>query len=308
MRQFFTLILSFLSLSVFSQSIIDKIFTSLTPDNSMNFYVVNKKIYGLDATNGICIKYDKLWNELESHDAHQESITYKYSASASMGFEYSSEKQQYVTTKWGEDRELYQTNNKYGFSWSNFTEFYQGDEDKLFYTKTTNKPFLSEHTVYRFDDYYRGLDGKVRSTSSYYRLLVTDFEFINWDGELVQKIILPYYLYGGYAQYVNVEDKSYIVIGASKIYPKSIIEDIDLHSDEEYDIESMAIEPEFFHHLVYEYNRTTNSIDYIKSYKTPNDGRNLIGIFDANGIKLDTPKNGVNIYLYSDGTSQKIIK
>lgn len=308
MRNILLTVFSFLSLSIFSQSQIDQVFKTLTPENTMTFYVIDEKINGFDLTNGICVKYDKVWNELESHDAQQSNLTYKNYVTASMGSEYDSEKKQYIKTGWEEDKITYYTSKKYSFSWTNFNEYYQGAEKKLYYTRLSYRPFIYTRSVYFFPEYKTDIAGQLSSTSSSYRLLITDYEFINWDGELVQKIILPYYLDGAYAQYVNVEDKSYIVIGASNIYSKDIVEDIDSHSDKEYDLRSLAIEPEYYHHFIYEYNRETNSIDYIKSYKTPNDGRNLIGIFDANGLKLDTPKKGVNIYLYSDGTSQKVLK
>ena len=69
MRKIYLLLLAYLAITnVNAQSTIDKVFTTLKPNNSMAFYVVNNSIYGIDYTDGIVRKYNKVWNLLETHD------------------------------------------------------------------------------------------------------------------------------------------------------------------------------------------------------------------------------------------------
>ena len=79
--------------SVSAQSTIDEVFTTLKPINSMQFYVINSSIYGMDYTDGIVRKYDKVWNLQETHDAHQVNYQGLTSKSASRSYEYNSELQ-----------------------------------------------------------------------------------------------------------------------------------------------------------------------------------------------------------------------
>ena len=51
----------------------------------------------------------------------------------------------------------------------------------------------------------------------------------------------------------------------------------------------------------------TNSIQMIKTDKSLAN-RKEVARYDVNGIKLTSPQKGVNIILYSDGTSNKVIE
>ena len=290
-----------------AQSTIDEVFTTLKPNNSMAFYAINSNIYGLDYTDGIVRKYDKVWNLLETHDAHQEVYDAVSWQSASQGIEYNSEHQKYQLKTWEDSAPSYSQNRRYGFSPKNFSEFYQGEESKLYYIKQTKRLFISSHSVHKYGDSYKGIEGKVSSTSNYYKALVTNFEFVDWDGKLVQTIVLPYYVGYASAQFINVEDKSYIVIGADKIYKKDIPQDWELHSGIEYNIEEKEVEGEVYHHFVFEYEKETNEVNYIKTFTSSKGEKEEIAVFDLNGKQLSSPQPGVNLILYSDGTSKKVM-
>ena len=51
----------------------------------------------------------------------------------------------------------------------------------------------------------------------------------------------------------------------------------------------------------------TRSYQYDSNRKTLSNRRE-IAHYDANGVKLNSPQKGVNIILYSDGTSNKVIE
>lgn len=290
-----------------AQSTIDEVFTTLKPNNSMSFYVINSNIYGLDYADGVVKKYDKVWNLLETHDPHQETYDAKYSQSASQGSKYNSELSKYQLKAW-EDREpSYRQNRRYSFSTTNLTEFWQGEESKLYFIKQTHKMFISSHSVYKYGDSYKGIEGEISSATNYYQELVTDLEFVDWDGKQVQSIILPYYVASASSQFINVEDKSYIVIGANKIYKKDIPQDWELHSGTEYKIEDKEIESGAYHYFVYEYVKKTNQVKYIRTFKSSKGDKKEIAIFDLEGKQLSSPQTGVNMILYSDGTSKKVV-
>ena len=290
-----------------AQSTIDEVFATLKPNNSMSFYTINSNIYGLDYADAIVRKYDKEWHLLETHDAHQETYNSKYSQSASQGSKYNSELSKYQLKEW-EDREAsFRQNKRYSFSTTNFNEFWQGDESKLYYIKQTHKMFISSHSVYKYGDNYNGIEGEISSTSNYYQAFVTDFEFIDWDGNKIQTIILPYYVDYASPQFINVDDKSYIVIGANKIYKKNIPEDWELHSGTEYNIEDREVEPDVYHHFVLEYVKETNEVRHIKTFTSSKEDKKEIAVFDLNGKQLSSPQPGVNLILYSDGTSKKVM-
>jgi hypothetical protein len=137
--------------------------------------------------------------------------------------------------------------------------------------------------------------------------LITNFEFVDWDGKLIQTIILPYYVDYANPQFINVEDKSYIVIGANKIYKKNIPEDWELHSGTEYNIEDREVEPDVYHHFVFEYVKETNEVRHIKTFTSSKEDKKEIAVFDLNGKQLSSPQPGVNLILYSDGTSKKVM-
>ena len=293
--------------SASAQSTIDEVFTTLKPNNSMQFYVINSSIYGMDYTDGIVRKYDKVWNLQETHDAHQETYQGLTSKSASRSYEYNSELQKYQLKSWEDRDPSYTQKKRYSFSNVNFSEFFQGKENLLYYIKQTNKIFISEHSVNTFSNTYKGISGEISGTRNYYKSLVTNFEFINWDGSLVQTIVLPYYVDYASMQFVNIEDKSYIVIGANKIYKKDVPEDWDLHSGTEYNIDSREVEADVYHHFVFEYIKETNEVTYVRTFMSVKEDKMAVAVFDLNGTKLPAPQTGVNLVLYSDGSSKKVV-
>ena len=273
----------------------------------MQFYVINSSIYGMDYTDGIVRKYDKVWNLLETHDAHQETFDAKSMQTASQSYEYNSDLKKYQLKQW-EDREpTYTQKKRYTFSTTNFTEFWQGEENMLYYIKQTNKMFISNHSVSRYGDNLTGIAGKISSTYNSYKSLVTDFVFVNWDGSLVQTIVLPYYVDYANTQFVKIEDKSYIVIGANKIYKKDVPQDWELHSGTEYNIDNKEIEAGMYHHFVFEYVKETNEVTYVRTFTSSKEDKTTVAVFDLNGTKLPIPQTGVNLVLYSDGSSKKIV-
>ena len=126
-----------------AQSTIDEVFTTLSPNNSMQFYVINSNIYGLDYTDGVVRKYDKVWNLQETHDAHQDTYDGKTMQTASQGYEYNSGFNQYQLKEWENREPTYTKKKRYTFSATNFTEFWQGEENEIYYIKQTNKLFIS---------------------------------------------------------------------------------------------------------------------------------------------------------------------
>ena len=70
---------------------------------------------------------------------------------------------------------------------------------------------------------------------------------------------------------------------------------------------SKEVEPGYYHYFVYEYDSKTNAIQMIKTDKSLTNRRE-VARYDTNGVKLANPQKGVNIILYSDGTSNKVIE
>ena len=83
--------------------------------------------------------------------------------------------------------------------------------------------------------------------------------------------------------------------------------DCDLYSSNEYDLSSKEVEPGYYHYFVYEYDSKANAIQMIKTDKSLANRRE-VARYDVNGVKLKSPQKGVNIILYSDGTSNKVIE
>ena len=54
----------------------------------------------------------------------------------------------------------------------------------------------------------------------------------------------------------------------------------------------------------YAYVPTTDALEEVIS-REPN--RQLIGIYNTIGIRLEQPQRGINIYQYSDGTTKKVL-
>ena len=121
------------------------------------------------------------------------------------------------------------------------------------------------------------------------------------------KVEIPYYLGSGSCQSLEVKDRSYIIVSAYSMYPKTVMSDCDLYSSNEYDLSSKEVEPDYYHYFIFEYDSKTNAIQMIKTDKSLANRRE-VARYDANGVKLNSPQKGVNIILYSDGTSNKVIE
>ena len=91
------------------------------------------------------------------------------------------------------------------------------------------------------------------------------------------------------------------------MYSKTVMSDYDLYSSTEYDLSSNEVEPGYYHYFIFEYDSKTNTIQMIKTDKSLTN-RKEIARYDTNGVKLNTPQKGVNIILYSDVTSDKVIE
>ena len=91
------------------------------------------------------------------------------------------------------------------------------------------------------------------------------------------------------------------------MYSKTVMSDCDLYSSTEYDLSSNEVEPGYCHYFIYEYDIKTNAIEMVKTDKSLAN-RKEVARYDVNGIKLSSPQKGVNIILYSDGTSNKVIE
>lgn len=314
MKKYFSaLLLSFVATTTFSQTTNDEVITilntfnknedSVDDLNSMSFYPIGSNIYSIDCTKGIISKYNKEWNLLETHDAKQEIFNPLISRSAKRDVYENSETGQIEIGEWI-DEEPYKDPRgilRYTYSLTNLNDFSQGNDKKAYFIRATNNYFLANRMFF-------SLYGIIQQTSHYYDALITDIDFIDWDGNVIQKIILPYYADHINSQFINVEDKSYIIIGAYSIYNKNIPVDIDLHSEEEeYNIENNAVEPESYHYFVYEYDKNSSSVQFIQTYSSLKEDKKEIGIYDINGIKLQQPQKGVNLIIYSDGSSKKVI-
>ena len=83
--------------------------------------------------------------------------------------------------------------------------------------------------------------------------------------------------------------------------------DCDLYSSTEYDYHQTRSSPDITTILFFEYDSKTNTIQMIKTDKSL-DNIKEIARYDTNGVKLNTPQKGVNIILYSDCISDKVIE
>ena len=313
MKKYFSaLLLSFVATTTFSQTTNDEVITilntfnknekSVDDLNSMSFYPIGSNIYSIDCTKGIISKYNKEWNLLETHDAKQEIFNPLISRSAKRDVYENSETGQIEIGEWI-DEEPYKDSwgiLRYTYSLTNLNDFSQGKDKKAYFIRATNNYFLANRAFF-------SLYGIIQQTWHSYIALITDIDFIDWDGNVIQKIILPYYADHINSQFINVEDKSYIIIGAYRIYNKNIPVDIDLHSEEEYNILNNAVEPESYHYFVYEYDNNSSSVQFIQTFSSLKEDKKEIGIYDINGIKLQQPQKGVNLIIYSDGSSKKVI-
>lgn len=313
MKKYFSaLLLSFVATTTFSQTTNDEVITilntfnknedSVDDLNSMSFYPIGSNIYSIDCTKGIISKYNKEWNLLETHDAKQEIFNPLIFRSAKRDVYENSETGQIEIGEWI-DEEPYKDSwgiLRYTYSLTNLNDFSQGNDKKAYFIRATNNYFLANRAFF-------SLYGIIQQTWHSYIALITDIDFIDWDGNVIQKIILPYYADHINSQFINVEDKSYIIIGAYSIYNKNIPVDIDLHSEEEYNILNNAVEPESYHYFVYEYDKNSSSVQFIQTFSSLKEDKKEIGIYDINGIKLQQPQKGVNLIIYSDGSSKKVI-
>jgi hypothetical protein len=48
-------------------------------------------------------------------------------------------------------------------------------------------------------------------------------------------------------------------------------------------------------------------MNYIRTFTSSKEDKKEIAVFDLNGIQLSSPQPGVNLILYSDGTSKKVM-
>ena len=268
----------------------------------MSFYPIGSNIYSIDCTKGIISKYNKEWNLLETHDAKQEIFNPLISRSAKRDVYENSETGQIEIGEWIDEEPHKDPWGilRYTYSLTNLNDFSQGNDKKAYFIRATNNYFLANRAFF-------SLYGIIQQTWHSYIALITDIDFIDWDGNVIQKIILPYYADHINSQFINVEDKSYIIIGAYSIYNKNIPVDIDLHSEEEYNILNNAVEPESYHYFVYEYDKNSSSVQFIQTFSSLKEDKKEIGIYDINGIKLQQPQKGVNLIIYSDGSSKKVI-
>ena len=313
MKKYFSaLLLSFVATTTFSQTTNDEVITilntfnknekSVDDLNSMSFYPIGSNIYSIDCIKGIISKYNKEWNLLETHDAKQEILNPLISRSAKRDVYENQETGQIEIGEWIDAEPSKNPSDIYRYTYflTNLNDFSQGNDKKAYFIRATNNFFLAKRML-------SGSLGIIQQTYHFYNALITDIDFIDWDGNVIQKIILPYYADHINSQFINVEDKSYIIIGAYSIYNKNIPVDIDLHSDEEYNILNNAVEPESYHYFVYEYDKNSSSVQFIQTFSSLKEDKKEIGIYDINGIKLQQPQKGVNLIIYSDGSSKKVI-
>ncbi len=292
----------------YAQSTVSEVFTTLKPTNSLGFYVIQANIFGINFSDGITCKYDKNWQELEKHDAGQESLQYTSYKSASLGYEYDSSKKCFVTTTWNESEPSIFKTTKYSYNMMNYTDFYSGKNDKLYFFRSESKSFLYQHTVSTFYESLEGIAGKVSNVSNNYTTLTTALDIIDWDGNNVMTIDLPYYGRSISTQFITVEDKDYLLLGFYDMYKKDIKQDVNLYSTTEYKLEEYKVEPDYYHYFVYEWDRKINAVRMVRSYSTSKAQKEIIGIFDTTGKRLPDCQKGLNIILYSDGSSEKIMK
>ena len=97
------------------------------------------------------------------------------------------------------------------------------------------------------------------------------------------KIELPYYISRGFCQAIDVKDKTYVIVTAYSLYPKSVIKDCDTYITTEYYLSSEEVEPGYYHYFIYDYDNKTNSIQMIKTDKSLAN-RKEVARYDHNGI------------------------
>ena len=300
----------FCSTIAHAQSIIDQVFKTIVPETERAFYNFQSidgqtKILGYG--NGISNVYDEKWNTLENHNAGQEELnTGHYYLTRS--YQYDSKRKTYTATAW-EKTENSNKSAKYSYIiWTdNYSKFYNGEANTLYYLREVDQVFLRSHSVSTFSDDLTGIAGKLNRVSHHYTALTTEFNIVDWDGNILCKIELPYYISRGFCQAIDVKDKTYVIVTAYSLYPKSVIKDCDTYITTEYDLSSEEVEPGYYHYFIYDYDNKTNSIQMIKTDKSLAN-RKEVARYDHNGIKLSSPQKGVNIILYSDGTSNKVIE
>ena len=214
----------------------------------------------------------------------------------------------YTTTAW-EKTEYPNKSAKYSYyTWAdNYNKFYNGEANILYYLRNVDQTFLRTHSVSTFSDSYTGIAGLLNRVSHYYTALTTEFNIVDWDGNILCKIEPPYYISSGFCQAIDVKDKTYVIVTAYSMYPKSVIKDCDTYSTAEYDLSSEEVEPGYCHYFIYEYDSKTNAIEMVKTDKSLAN-RKEVARYDVNGNKLNSPQKGVNIILYSDGTTNKVIE
>lgn len=300
----------FCSTIAHAQSIIDQVFKTIVPETERAFYNFQSidgqtKILGYG--NGISNVYDEKWNTLENHNAGQEELNTGYYY-LTRSYQYDSNRKTYTTTAW-EKTEYPNKSAKYSYyTWAdNYNKFYNGEANILYYLRNVDQTFLRTHSVSTFSDSYTGIAGLLNRVSHYYTALTTEFNIVDWDGNILCKIELPYYISSGFCQAIDVKDKTYVIVTAYYMYPKNVIQDCDPYSTVEYDISSKEVEPGYYHYFIYEYDSKANAIQMVKADKSLAN-RKEVARYDHNGIKLSSPQKGVNIILYSDGTSNKVIE
>lgn len=197
--------------------------------------------------------------------------------------------------------------NYYSIWTDNYNKFYNGEANTLYYLREVDQVFLGSHSVSTFSDSYTGIAGQLNHVSHYYTALTTEFNIVDWDGNILCKIEPPYYISSGSCQAIDVKDKTYVIVTAYSMYPKSVIKDCDTYSTTEYDLSSEEVEPGYCHYFIYEYDSKTNAIEMVKTDKSLAN-RKEVARYDVSGNKLNSPQKGVNIILYSDGTTNKVIE
>lgn len=309
MKKFLFLLSLLFTFFANAQDLITQDYTTLKPTHTLTFQSIadNTKIWGLGLGEGVNIIYDKLWNELERHEAGQEEII-NINISVSRSFEYDNIEKIYVPADWTTYEWDY-SSSKYGYSLSlinDYSDFIQGKTNGLYMVRTVSEPFLENHSVYLFSENLQGIAGLPNNIHSTYTTLITHFEIVDWDGNILTTIEPPYYIRYGSCQGIEVEDKSYLIVTGNEIYPKTVIKECPLFSTDEYELSSCKVEPEYYHYFIYEYDKPTGNTNLIKS-ESVKATRRIVGVYDLKGNRLNAEQSGINILLYSDGTSCKVI-
>ena len=310
MKTIIILLALFCSTIVHAQSIIDQVFKTIVPETERayyNFQSVDGQTKILGYGNGISNVYDEKWNTLESHNAGQEELNTGYYY-LTRSYQYDSNRKTYTTTAW-EKTEYPNKSAKYSYyTWAdNYNKFYNGEANILYYLRNVDQTFLRTHSVSTFSDSYTGIAGLLNRVSHYYTALTTEFNIVDWDGNILCKIEPPYYISSGFCQAIDVKDKTYVIVTAYYMYPKNVIQDCDPYSTVEYDISSKEVEPSYYHYFIYEYDSKANAIQMVKADKSLAN-RKEVARYDVNGNKLNSPQKGINIILYSDGTTNKVLE